>query len=300
MSSDNDSVGYGRPPKQAQFKKGQSGNPSGRPRGSGSKAQAKSAALPKLFPTRDLLRAEAARPVMIRDGDDRYEIPTTEGVMRALAKSAMQGGVLAARTYLQYQMAEDERIHAKKKKSFGYWSEYVIRMRGEIAKAVANGWPIPDEVPHPDDIEFNYLTLEVTFTGPIDDEEVPEFARRQARFQTALELMSFYREYKHPEPTEAEPVFGAYRLLAVLEGMYLPQRMRHLSDEFFKAMEGRIWGGRYSWENYLEARCAELEIAFIPGMKRSAIFNLRQIGHSYVNGRIVPYDWKRMRPVESE
>ena len=34
MSNDNDDyeVGYGRPPKSGQFKKGQSGNPKGRPR----------------------------------------------------------------------------------------------------------------------------------------------------------------------------------------------------------------------------------------------------------------------------
>ena len=32
--SDDDEVGYGKPPKHGQFKKGQSGNPKGRPKGS--------------------------------------------------------------------------------------------------------------------------------------------------------------------------------------------------------------------------------------------------------------------------
>ena len=31
-AEDEDKVGYGRPPKKNQFKKGQSGNPSGRPK----------------------------------------------------------------------------------------------------------------------------------------------------------------------------------------------------------------------------------------------------------------------------
>lgn len=34
MARDDDSVGYGRPPKATRFAKGTSGNPSGRPRGS--------------------------------------------------------------------------------------------------------------------------------------------------------------------------------------------------------------------------------------------------------------------------
>ena len=33
MSKDKYAVGYGKPPKHAQFKKGQSGNPKGRPKG---------------------------------------------------------------------------------------------------------------------------------------------------------------------------------------------------------------------------------------------------------------------------
>lgn len=37
MESDDDGVGYGRPPRATQFKKGQSGNPRGRPRKSSSR-----------------------------------------------------------------------------------------------------------------------------------------------------------------------------------------------------------------------------------------------------------------------
>jgi Family of unknown function (DUF5681) len=55
MNNDLDNkVGYGKPPKRTQFKPGQSGNPSGRPRGA------------RNFRT-DLLE-ELAEPITLKDG----------------------------------------------------------------------------------------------------------------------------------------------------------------------------------------------------------------------------------------
>ncbi len=99
--------------KSGQFRKGQSGNPRGRPR----KARTTPKLEPARFPTSEVLRAEAARVIAINDAKGRQELTTTEAVVRALGLAAMRGGVLAQRTYLEHQKAEDERLHAERQAS---------------------------------------------------------------------------------------------------------------------------------------------------------------------------------------
>jgi Family of unknown function (DUF5681) len=80
MSRDHERTGYAQPPRQSQFKPGQSGNPAGRSR----KVKAAPVALPKLEPTRTLIAKEAARLVTVRNGDERSEVTSTEAVLRAI------------------------------------------------------------------------------------------------------------------------------------------------------------------------------------------------------------------------
>ncbi|MEW4466338.1 DUF5681 domain-containing protein [Parasphingorhabdus sp. JC815] len=104
-------VGYGKPPISGQFKKGQSGNPNGRPR---KEKQAEPLYHPAAHPTRELMRSEALRPVTTREGDQQVQMPASQAVIRALGIAAIKGGPMAQRTYLDMVKAEDERTFIHK------------------------------------------------------------------------------------------------------------------------------------------------------------------------------------------
>ncbi len=71
-------VGYGKPPKEKQFKQGRSGNPKGRPRGSKNKNPGYEASeLIRIF------EKEATRLVPILDGTERVSISMLEAVFKS-------------------------------------------------------------------------------------------------------------------------------------------------------------------------------------------------------------------------
>ena len=78
-------VGYGKPPKDRQFRKGQSGNPDGRPRGM-SVARAKALAL-----------KEAYRMVRVKEGDRVVSLPALGAILRSLIALAATGNGPAQR-----------------------------------------------------------------------------------------------------------------------------------------------------------------------------------------------------------
>jgi hypothetical protein len=82
----NYTVGYGRPPTEQQFKPGQSGNPSGRPKGV------------RNFSSD--LRDELAELVSIKDGDNSVGVTRQRAIIKVLVKAALEGDFRAATTVL--------------------------------------------------------------------------------------------------------------------------------------------------------------------------------------------------------
>jgi hypothetical protein len=72
-------VGYGRPPSHTRFRKGVSGNPGGRPRGT-TPGRARMLAL-----------REAYRSITVREGDIVRSLPAYQAVMRQLVRLAVTG-----------------------------------------------------------------------------------------------------------------------------------------------------------------------------------------------------------------
>lgn len=282
-------VGYGRPPKRSRFRPGTSGNPQGRPRGSGKPAKN----LPPIFPTRTLLAEEAARLVPIREGDKRLEIPATQAVLRALAMKGMQGGVLAARTYLQYQMAEDEREAVERKERFDFWRNYVREERKRVDEAREHGRPIPNLVPHPDDIEFNYVSWEVAFHGPMNAAQAAGASGRRADADLYYELSIYFGESDLGEPTDENPIYGVFMFLYLATLFTLPKRLWSMSEESQDAIERRIISGRGRWTSALQARCAEHDLAIDIRKTGMRSINLRLAGVRLGPDGFEPYKWPK-------
>ena len=83
-------VGYRRPPKDRQFKKGESGNPTGRPKR-------------KPKPGRSLLGAlleELGRPMTIEENGNKYEITTKEALVKQALKELLAGNPRPLKTLL--------------------------------------------------------------------------------------------------------------------------------------------------------------------------------------------------------
>src|SRR5262245_66067928 len=79
-------IGYGKPPKHTQFKKGKSGNPRGRPRGS-------------LNLSTDLA-GELSEQITLREGGRSRRVSKQRALIKSLLAKALQGDVRATTAVL--------------------------------------------------------------------------------------------------------------------------------------------------------------------------------------------------------
>jgi len=86
---DSTPIGYGKPPVHSRFRKGQSGNPTGkRRRGEAERAE-------------ELIRQEAYRLLTIREGEKVTRMPALQAVIRSQITSAAKGSVPAQRALVK-------------------------------------------------------------------------------------------------------------------------------------------------------------------------------------------------------
>jgi len=91
-------IGRGRPPKRSRFKKGQSGNPKGRPKGS------------RNFATE--VNSQLRRPVVVKEGGVTKKVSKQEASAMALIGKAMQGDPRASGMLLAINEREAAHVEA--------------------------------------------------------------------------------------------------------------------------------------------------------------------------------------------
>lgn len=294
QDDDSDGVGYGRPPKSGQFKKGQSGNPTGRPR----QQVAQPLAPPARFPTREGLRAERGRMIPVTDASGRHEVPAGQAIIRAMLAKGMQGGVLAQRTAIKYLLAEDERYHRECKENFDFWRGYQDRCNAAIAAAVKAGREVPDFLPHPEDIVLDWVSLDVRFLGAIDKEGRAAEKKAQLFQALAFELHVFTQEdFVAADEHGKGCQIGLFMALHIYFMRCLPPRLRVYTEIDAVEFLSRIRRGGTTWKEDLERRCREAGFPFIR-LKRGVrlpIIPIEQFGLKWPAGLVVDPPRKRRK-----
>jgi hypothetical protein len=170
----NDKVGYGKPPAEFRFKKGQSGNPAGRPRKSGgfrSRGPNKSGDQP----AKKYLLEEAYRPVLVREGERTIELPAIQAVFRAMGVSAMKGNRFAQRTLAELVQAVEAENRQAQLDHLQSAINYKCTWDERIEEARERGQPEPQPIPHPDDVFIDFTGGDAKVCGPLTKEAKAEW-----------------------------------------------------------------------------------------------------------------------------
>lgn len=226
--TDNESyaVGYGKPPAATRFKKGQSGNPRGRP--------------PKPTPsdrrlslsTEYFLEQELHRTLTVRENGTPLDLTAIQAVQRSMITEAIKGKRLTQKYVLERaEKLDRERFEATCQRNLDYAE---IKRKGNqiVKKARERGQPVPELLPHPDDILINPITGEAKLVGP----DTPEMAAIYADFATIrdaciLRAVHAERMGQETEMTVEGRRVCRYMLTACLLDRALPRSIRWKDNE---------------------------------------------------------------------
>lgn len=202
------------------FRKGQSGNPKGRPK----RAERPQPVVDASGILATILK-EAERPIPIRDGGKLSQISAREAVARALYATAVKGHPYALRTVIE-MLGRAERDEAREvAEEHELFEAYRARCWKEIEEAKAKGVPLPTPLPHPDDIIIE-PGKRVRFIGPLDESEAAKLDRT-CQLRDIL-LMQDALDQKLAVGGDIKP--GGALLCALVLNQLLPGRMQ-LSDD---------------------------------------------------------------------
>ena len=207
------------PPRNAgQFKKGQSGNPKGRP---------KTPPDPGSRSVDALVLKEGDRLIAIREGQNVSEIPQIDAVIRKQHVTAIGGNAYAQKHVIQRrdwaELRKRERIAA----DIEFWQKYRRDARQKVAQAKAKGEPIPELLPHPDDIVIDYEEG-VSCLGPMNEKQL-EVVKELMKLRDAMIMQHALDEKLWTVDYTKDPLQGpgtALLMACWLDQNFVPKRFR--------------------------------------------------------------------------
>lgn len=185
-------VGYGKPPVEHRFQKGQSGNPKGRAKGSANKPKVNTGH--GMRAAEEYLRHEAYRPVTLREDGELIELPAIQAVFRAMSVAAMKGNRFAQKTMAELVTGLEQRDAEARFELMGSALDYKQRWSDEIERCKTHNLPVPEPIPHPDDIIIDPHNGDVRILGPKTKEQKAHYDKATARRIEAQEEVSYFAD----------------------------------------------------------------------------------------------------------
>lgn len=183
-------VGYKRPPAEHRFQKGKSGNPNGRPR-KADQQRPRTSAHAELD---DILLQEALRPITLRENDEIIELPMIQAVLRSLGVAAVKGHHRSQLALASMVKTVQAARYEDRKELFQSAVEYKDRWREAIENCNRDGVEPPEPVPHPDDMVLNLNTMEVTFNGPMTEDDKAQWDHTLKQKKNWQEEVTYLRK----------------------------------------------------------------------------------------------------------
>lgn len=163
-------IGYRKPPAQHRFKKGQSGNPLGRPRKLPGASNS-----PDRSQISSWILEEGSRLVPVREGGQTTMMPAAQAVLRARGIAAMKGNRLAQREFLEEIRRVEDEENRVRLEHFNASAAYKSSWEERIELARKQGLPEPQPIPHPDDIVLDFINGEAFVCGPMTKQQKREW-----------------------------------------------------------------------------------------------------------------------------